>query len=141
MKMATEPARTDRVPPFEHDRASRLMEEMGADLLLGCSRANVGYLADYTYYVAQGLPVRPRGREAVEHHVRRRRARSEDPVLPHTREQRAREHLARGSLDRRPAVLGTEVDVLGSGEPDRGRRRARGRGRLRRGCDPRARPR
>lgn len=56
MKVGDEPARTDRVPPFDRDRASRLMEEMGADLLLGCSRANVGYLADYTYYVAQGLP-------------------------------------------------------------------------------------
>ena len=32
------------------------MDEVGVDLLLGCSRANVGYLADYTYYVAQGLP-------------------------------------------------------------------------------------
>ena len=32
------------------------MDERGVDLLLGCSRANVGYLADYTYYVAQGLP-------------------------------------------------------------------------------------
>ncbi len=32
------------------------MDERGVDLLLACSRANVGYLADYTYYVAQGLP-------------------------------------------------------------------------------------
>jgi Xaa-Pro aminopeptidase len=56
MKVASEPARTDRLPPFDRDRLSRLMEEKGADLLLGCSRANVGYLADYIYYVAQGLP-------------------------------------------------------------------------------------
>ena len=33
-----------------------LLEEHRADLLLACSRANVGYLVDYTYYVAQGLP-------------------------------------------------------------------------------------
>src|SRR5437867_2916257 len=32
------------------------MEERGVDLLLACSRANVGYLTGYTYYVAQGLP-------------------------------------------------------------------------------------
>lgn len=32
------------------------MEERGVDLLLACSRANVGYLSGYTYYVAQGLP-------------------------------------------------------------------------------------
>jgi Xaa-Pro dipeptidase len=56
MKVASELARIDRLPPFDRDRLSRLMEEAGADLLLGCSRANVGYLADYTYYVAQGLP-------------------------------------------------------------------------------------
>ena len=56
MKVAPEAARSDRVPPFDRDRLSRLMEEAGVDLLLGCSRANVGYLADYTYYVAQGLP-------------------------------------------------------------------------------------
>ena len=32
------------------------MDELRVDLILACSRANVGYLADYTYYVAQGLP-------------------------------------------------------------------------------------
>lgn len=46
----------DREPPFDRERASQLMDELRVDLLLGCSRANVGYLADYTYYVAQGLP-------------------------------------------------------------------------------------
>ena len=56
MKVATEPIRTDRVPPFDRERLTRLMDEARVDLLLGCSRANVGYLADYTYYVAQGLP-------------------------------------------------------------------------------------
>jgi Xaa-Pro dipeptidase len=43
-------------PPFDYDRASSLMQDERVDLLLACSRANVGYLADYTYYVAQGLP-------------------------------------------------------------------------------------
>ncbi len=47
---------TKRHPPFDRSRAAALMEERGVDLLLACSRANVGYLADYTYYVAQGLP-------------------------------------------------------------------------------------
>jgi Xaa-Pro dipeptidase len=47
---------TDRKPPFDRARAELLMDELGVDLVLGCSRANVGYLADYTYYVAQGLP-------------------------------------------------------------------------------------
>jgi len=56
MSVATPSRRTDRTPPFDRERLSRLMDEAGADLLLGCSRANVGYLADYTYYVAQGLP-------------------------------------------------------------------------------------
>jgi Xaa-Pro aminopeptidase len=56
MSVTGEKVRVDGVPPFDRDRASRLLEEAGADLLLGCSRANVGYLADYTYYVAQGLP-------------------------------------------------------------------------------------
>jgi len=56
MKVVTEAARTDGTPPFDRERLSRLMDEARVDLLLGCSRANVGYLADYTYYVAQGLP-------------------------------------------------------------------------------------
>lgn len=47
---------SDGTPPFDHARASELMEAAGADVLLVCSRANAGYLADYTYYVAQGLP-------------------------------------------------------------------------------------
>src|SRR6266545_7049808 len=47
---------SDREPPFDRARASRLMEELSVDLVLACSRANVGYLAGYTYYVAQGLP-------------------------------------------------------------------------------------
>jgi Xaa-Pro dipeptidase len=53
---STELPLRDREPPFDRARAARLMDEVGVDLLLGCSRANVGYLADYTYYVAQGLP-------------------------------------------------------------------------------------
>jgi len=33
-----------------------LMDEQSVEALLVCSRANVGYLADYTYYTAQALP-------------------------------------------------------------------------------------
>ena len=48
---------TDRRPPlFEYARASALMDAAGVDLLLACSPANVGYLADYTYYVHGGQP-------------------------------------------------------------------------------------
>ena len=54
--VSTDPPLRDREPPFDRVRAERLMDELRVDLLLGCSRANVGYLADYTYYVAQGLP-------------------------------------------------------------------------------------
>ena len=32
------------------------MDEQSVDALVVCSRANVGYLADYTYYTAQALP-------------------------------------------------------------------------------------
>lgn len=46
-----------RQPPFfEHARLSVLLADAGADLLLVSSRQNVGYVADYTYYVGQGLP-------------------------------------------------------------------------------------
>jgi Xaa-Pro dipeptidase len=45
-----------RAPPFDRAKASELMEQQDVDMLLVCSRANVGYLADYVYYVAQGLP-------------------------------------------------------------------------------------
>jgi Xaa-Pro aminopeptidase len=44
------------MPPFDYGRASALMDERGVEALLVCSRANVGYLADYTYYTAQALP-------------------------------------------------------------------------------------
>src|SRR5438093_2147876 len=53
---AVQHARSKSDPPFDRARASALMEEQGVDLIVACSRANVGYLADYTYYVAQGLP-------------------------------------------------------------------------------------
>src|SRR5437867_686497 len=53
---AVQHARSKSEPPFDRARASALMEEQGVDLIVACSRANVGYLADYTYYVAQGLP-------------------------------------------------------------------------------------
>jgi Xaa-Pro dipeptidase len=46
----------DREPPFDSPRASALMDQHGVEALLVCSRANVGYLADYTYHTAQGLP-------------------------------------------------------------------------------------
>jgi Xaa-Pro aminopeptidase len=46
----------DRHPPFDYARASSLMDERGVEALLACSRANVGYLADYVYSTAQGLP-------------------------------------------------------------------------------------
>ncbi len=46
----------DRQPPFDYPRASALMDEQGVEALLVCSRSNVGYLADYTYHTAQGLP-------------------------------------------------------------------------------------
>jgi Xaa-Pro aminopeptidase len=46
----------DRDPPFDYARASALMDEHGVEAVLVCSRANVGYLADYYYYTAQGLP-------------------------------------------------------------------------------------
>src|SRR5439155_17857751 len=42
-----------RTPPFDYARASALMDQRGVEALLVCSRANVGYLADYTYYTAQ----------------------------------------------------------------------------------------
>ncbi len=45
-----------RTPPFDYARASALMDQRGVEMLLVCSRANVGYLADYTYYTAQALP-------------------------------------------------------------------------------------
>jgi Xaa-Pro dipeptidase len=47
----------DRGPPFfQRPRLSALLDRHGAELLLVCSRQNVGYLADYTYYVGQGEP-------------------------------------------------------------------------------------
>ncbi|HEV8638250.1 MAG TPA: Xaa-Pro peptidase family protein [Chloroflexota bacterium] len=46
----------ERRPPFDRARASALMDDRGVAALLVCSRANVGYLADYTYHTAQGLP-------------------------------------------------------------------------------------
>lgn len=46
----------DRDPPFDYAHMSTLMAQRGVDVVLVCSRANVGYLADYTYYTAQGLP-------------------------------------------------------------------------------------
>jgi Xaa-Pro aminopeptidase len=45
-----------RIPPFDYARASTLMDQQDVEALLVCSRANVGYLADYTYYTAQALP-------------------------------------------------------------------------------------
>src|SRR5215471_4881153 len=45
-----------RTPPFDYARASALMDQRDVEALLVCSRANVGYLADYTYYTAQALP-------------------------------------------------------------------------------------
>jgi Xaa-Pro aminopeptidase len=45
-----------RTPPFDYTRASALMDERSIEALVVCSRANVGYLADYTYYTAQALP-------------------------------------------------------------------------------------
>jgi Xaa-Pro aminopeptidase len=49
--------RLDRRPPlFDYGRATQLMDAANVDILLACSPANVGYLADYTYYVNQGLP-------------------------------------------------------------------------------------
>ncbi|MBV9322941.1 MAG: aminopeptidase P family protein [Chloroflexi bacterium] len=47
---------TPRTPPFDYARASALMEAQNIQAILVCSRANVGYLADYTYYTAQALP-------------------------------------------------------------------------------------
>jgi Xaa-Pro aminopeptidase len=47
---------TLRTPPFDYARASSLMDDQNIEALLVCSRANVGYLADYTYYTAQALP-------------------------------------------------------------------------------------
>jgi Xaa-Pro dipeptidase len=47
---------TSRTPPFDYARASALMEAQNIEAVLVCSRANVGYLADYTYYTAQALP-------------------------------------------------------------------------------------
>ncbi len=47
---------TSRAPPFDYARASALMDARDIEALLVCSRANVGYLADYTYYTAQALP-------------------------------------------------------------------------------------
>jgi Xaa-Pro aminopeptidase len=47
---------TSRIPPFDYARASALMDAQGVEALLVCSRANVGYLADYTYFTAQALP-------------------------------------------------------------------------------------
>ena len=61
-------ARTARVPPrgappwLTGNRPSSngppvgAARAAGADLLLACSRQNVGYLSDYVYYVGQGLP-------------------------------------------------------------------------------------
>jgi Xaa-Pro dipeptidase len=49
-------AMPSRTPPFDYARASTLMEERDIEALLVCSRANAGYLADYTYYTAQALP-------------------------------------------------------------------------------------
>jgi Xaa-Pro dipeptidase len=45
-----------KAPPFDYARASVLMDEQSVEAMLVCSRANVGYLADYTYYTAQALP-------------------------------------------------------------------------------------
>ena len=42
--------------PFDYARASALMNAQNIEAILVCSRANVGYLADYTYYTAQALP-------------------------------------------------------------------------------------
>lgn len=53
--MARASART-RTPPFDYARASALMDERGIDLVLACSRANVGYLSGHVYHTAQGLP-------------------------------------------------------------------------------------
>src|SRR4051812_20480839 len=50
------PRMSEREPPFDYGRASALMDQRGVEALLVCSRANVGYLADYYYYTAQGLP-------------------------------------------------------------------------------------
>ncbi len=47
---------TARTPPFDYARASALMDAQEIEAVLVCSRANVGYLADYTYYTAQALP-------------------------------------------------------------------------------------
>jgi Xaa-Pro dipeptidase len=47
---------TSRTPPFDYPRASTLMDAQNIEVLLVSSRANVGYLADYTYYTAQALP-------------------------------------------------------------------------------------
>jgi Xaa-Pro aminopeptidase len=47
---------TSRTPPFDYARASALMDAQNIEALLVCSRANVGYVADYTYYTAQALP-------------------------------------------------------------------------------------
>ena len=47
---------TTRTPPFDYARASALMDAQNIEAVLVCSRANVGYLADYTYYTAQALP-------------------------------------------------------------------------------------
>ena len=52
----TGPSMSPRTPPFDYARASALMDEQAIEALLVCSRANVGYLADYTYYTAQALP-------------------------------------------------------------------------------------
>jgi len=50
------PSDMPHTPPFDYPRASVLMDEQNVEALLVCSRANVGYLADYTYYTAQALP-------------------------------------------------------------------------------------
>ena len=43
-------------PPFVYSRASTLMDQAGIDIILACSRANVGYLSGHVYHTAQGLP-------------------------------------------------------------------------------------
>jgi Xaa-Pro aminopeptidase len=53
--MAAAPAAT-RTPPFDYALASAVMDERGVDVVLACSRANVGYLSGHVYHTAQGLP-------------------------------------------------------------------------------------
>ena len=45
-----------RTPPSDYGRASELMDQRRIDVILACSRANVGYVSDHVYHTAQGLP-------------------------------------------------------------------------------------